>query len=96
MAKNCSDDQGNFQLGGYADDPLGMTIDPTLKIYHSCNAGSTALTGIQLRNWSDKWLLPKNIGAYFNPNTFYDFGTYNLQSSTECRTKDAIQMGFPC
>jgi hypothetical protein len=38
MAKNCTDAQGNFQLGGYADDPFGMTIDPTLKIYHSCNA----------------------------------------------------------
>ncbi len=36
MAKNCTDDEGNFWLSGWASDLVG-TIDPTLMIYHKCN-----------------------------------------------------------
>jgi len=90
MAKTCTDDKGNFKLGGMASDPVG-TIDPTLKIYHKCNPDA-----LQIRNWSDKYTLPKNQKQYFTPNTYYPFGTVNLQTASPKRTTDAIQTGFPC
>lgn len=37
MAKNCTDDEGNFWLGGWATDFGFDKIDPTLVIYHKCN-----------------------------------------------------------
>ena len=87
MDKKCTDTKGNYTLSGEASDPPFTKIDPTLKIYHSCNKPLLQICDTKL-----VYELPKaNInGAVF------DFGITSLDARQKDSETDCNHYGWPC